>query len=80
MGPVGGGGSTTEIAVNLSTRQLGDPQESSTRAALDFLAGRVCTPIAGGGGGISAKSSSSKRELLTPARPTAVQHEVPGAF
>ncbi len=62
------------------TRQLGDPQEASTRAALDFLAGRVCTPISGGGGGITAQSVSGKRELLTPARPTAVQHEVPGAF
>jgi carboxyl-terminal processing protease len=62
------------------TRQLGDPQESSTRAALDFLAGRVCSPIAGGGGGITAQAVTGKRELLTPARPTAAQHEVPGAY
>jgi C-terminal processing protease CtpA/Prc len=62
------------------TRQLGDPQEGSTRAALDFLAGRACTPIAGGGGGITAQAVVGKRELLTPARPTAAQHEVPGAF
>jgi C-terminal processing protease CtpA/Prc len=27
------------------TRQLGDPQEAMIRTALDFLAGRACTPI-----------------------------------
>jgi hypothetical protein len=61
-------------------RQLGDPQEGSTRAALDFLAGRACTPISGGGGGITAQAVVGKRELLVPRRPTVVQHEVPGAF
>ncbi|HEX8240105.1 MAG TPA: S41 family peptidase [Allosphingosinicella sp.] len=62
------------------THQLGDPQETSTRAALDFLAGRACTPIAGGSGGITAQSVQGKQELLMPKRPTAVQHEVPGTF
>jgi carboxyl-terminal processing protease len=60
--------------------QLGDPQETSTRAALDFLAGRVCTPITASGGGITAQSVKEKRELLMPERPSAVQHEVPGAY
>jgi C-terminal processing protease CtpA/Prc len=60
--------------------QLGDPLETSTRAALDFLAGRVCTPIAAGGGGITAQAVRGKQELLVPQRPNAVQHEVPGAF
>ena len=31
------------------TRQLGDPQEAMIRTALDFLAGRQCTPISAGG-------------------------------
>jgi C-terminal processing protease CtpA/Prc len=61
--------------------QLGDPLESSTKAALDFLAGRVCTPIsAAAGGGITAQAVHGKQELLMPQRPSAVQHEVPGAY
>jgi C-terminal processing protease CtpA/Prc len=61
--------------------QLGDPQEASTRAALDFLAGRACTPISdGGGGGITAKAVRGRQELLVPQRPNAVQHELPGSF
>ena len=60
------------------TRQLGDPQEASTRSALDFLAGRTCTPI---GGTIGAKSAAvSRRELLMPDQPSAAQREVPGLF
>ena len=42
------------------TRQLGDPQEASTRAALDFLAGRPCTAITASAGGITAQSVSGK--------------------
>jgi C-terminal processing protease CtpA/Prc len=61
------------------TRQLGDPQEASTRAALDFLAGKVCTPIAGAGG-VTAQSVRQPRELLTPDRPSVVQREAPGTF
>jgi C-terminal processing protease CtpA/Prc len=62
------------------TRQLGDPQETSTRAALDFLAGRVCTPISAAAGGITTQAVHGKREMLIPERPSAVQHEVPGAY
>jgi carboxyl-terminal processing protease len=64
------------------TRPLGDPQEASTRAALDFLAGRSCTPIASTGGQVSQASRSPKdaRELLTPAEPSVAQREVPGMF
>ena len=61
------------------TRQFGDPQEASTRAALDFLAGRPCTRIAAATG-ITTQAISNRRELLTPERPTTVQREVPGAF
>ena len=64
------------------TRQLGDPQEASTRAALDFLAGRACTPIsAAGRRDHQPRRSSGKRELLTPGSGRrAVQREAPGAF
>ncbi|WP_380787969.1 S41 family peptidase [Sphingomonas sp. R86521] len=70
---------------------LGDTREASTRAALDFLAGRSCTRI-----GATATSAANRaasidhsvalppseapRELLTPERPTTPQREVPGLF
>lgn len=59
------------------SRPLGDPQEASTRQALDFLAGKTCTPISGGQSGQSAQN---RRSLLTPDRPNTAQREVPGAF
>jgi C-terminal processing protease CtpA/Prc len=62
------------------TRQLGDPQEGSTRAALDFLAGRACTPITASAGGITQQSLGGKREMLLPERPSVVQREAPGTF
>ncbi|TXC72536.1 peptidase S41 [Sphingomonas ginsenosidivorax] len=70
---------------------LGDPREASTRAALDFIAGRSCTRI-----GATATSAANRaasidrtvplgategpRELLMPERPTTPQREVPGLF
>lgn len=60
------------------TRQLGDPQEASTRAALDFLAGRSCTAIAKDDAPISA--AGTRRELMAPERPSVAQREVPGLF
>ena len=63
------------------TRPLGDPQEASTRSALDFLAGRSCSPITSSGGqGSLLVSEGERRALLTPDRPSTVQREVPGAF
>ena len=59
-------------------RQLGDPQEASTRSALDFLAGRSCSRIAKTEG--PAAAAPTRRELLTPDRPTPAQREVPGLF
>lgn len=56
---------------------LGDPQEASIATALDFLAGRACTPISGGG--IQAQSVRG-REILQPSRPNAVQYQIPGVF
>lgn len=61
------------------TKPFGDPQESSIRAALDFLAGRPCTRIAAAAG-ITTQAVRNRRELLTPERPSTVQREVPGAF
>ncbi len=58
---------------------FGDPTEASTARALDFLAGRTCTPIAGG----SSRTTQSVRPqqlLLQPDRPNAAQFEIPGLF
>lgn len=60
---------------------LGDPREASTRAALDFLAGRACSTIASASREASTQAvAQNRRELITPARPSTVQREVPGAF
>jgi C-terminal processing protease CtpA/Prc len=61
-------------------RQLGDPQEGSIRTALNFLAGRACTPIASSA---SAKQTSPGRNappLMDAAKANAAQREVPGLF
>ena len=63
------------------TRPLGDPLEASTRAALDFLAGRSCTAIsAAAPSGAAGAAPQRPRELLTPSRPNTPQREVPGLF
>ena len=64
------------------TRPLGNAQEASTRAALDFLQGRSCTAISSTGQTSQASRSVASRplELLTPLAPTPVQREVPGVF
>lgn len=65
------------------SRPLGDPAEASTRAALDFLAGRSCSPIASAGG-VTAQGATATlvedKQLLVPARPDPAQREVPGLF
>lgn len=66
------------------TRPLGDPSEASTRAALDFLAGRQCTPIRTST--LTATTQGFRdaqpvqREMLVPDAPTPAQREVPGLF
>lgn len=76
------------------TRPLGDPREASIAAALDFLAGRACTPIAGapGASGTAGTRPMSQaqaerigldlpeREPLQPRRPGTPQHELPGLY
>jgi C-terminal processing protease CtpA/Prc len=60
---------------------LGDAREASTRQALDFLAGRSCTPISGSTSAArSARGAIEQRELLSPERPSTAQREVPGLF
>jgi carboxyl-terminal processing protease len=56
---------------------LGDPREASVARALDFVAGRTCTPIAVGQRG---QALGARRELLRAERPNAAQREVPGLF
>lgn len=58
--------------------QLGEPNEATIRTALDFLAGRACTPITSSGQ--RTLEVEAKKRLLEPAQPTAAQHEVPGLF
>jgi hypothetical protein len=58
---------------------LGDKREQSVARALDFLAGRVCSPVTAAADK-AAFTVSDRRELLTPAKPDPTQREVPGAF
>ena len=71
--------------------QLGDPNEQSTRRALDYLEGKSCTPVTAsastntaGGPPHAARAqlpvTEQARELLTPDRPSTPQREVPGLF
>ena len=60
------------------THNFGDPQEDMLATALDFLAGRSCTPIAGGP---ATTQSATSRGLLQPDRPTSViEREAPGVY
>jgi hypothetical protein len=59
------------------TKLLGDPAETSIKTALDFLAGRPCTPISTG---VSAQLVSEARSVLQSQAPSAAQREMPGLF
>ncbi|WNO53806.1 S41 family peptidase [Stakelama saccharophila] len=73
--------------------QMGDPDESSTRAALDFLEGKSCSPVTASGGvttqgpdgaaspsGATMQSLRRGRKLLQPKTPTTPQRELPGLY
>ena len=62
------------------TRPLGDPQEASLRAALDFVAGRSCTPIPIAQSAQSTNSGNERRLLPAPTNASTAQREVPGLF
>ncbi|MGB3710260.1 MAG: S41 family peptidase [Erythrobacter sp.] len=57
---------------------LGSREEDSIMTALDFLAGRSCTPFVGQTS-ITGQSVGGRR-VLQPERPNAIQHENPGLF
>jgi C-terminal processing protease CtpA/Prc len=71
---------TTCAAADDITRPLGDPQEASLRAALDFVAGRSCTPIALAQSAQSTASANERRVLPAPKNASTAQREVPGLF
>lgn len=61
--------------------QMGDPAEASTRVALDFLAGKACTPISSDArSAAGAELPRDRRVLLMPDQPGVAQREVPGTF
>ncbi|MEH3046036.1 S41 family peptidase [Sphingomonas adhaesiva] len=62
------------------THALGDPAEASTRAALDFLAGRSCSRIGASAALSRTALATPARRLVTPDRPTTAQRETPGLF
>lgn len=62
------------------SRALGDPQEAMTRTALDFLAGRPCTPIGSSGIAQNGGVDAEKSQLLISDQPTAIQSDLPGSF
>lgn len=67
------------------SHQLGDASEGSTRAALDFLEGKACTPISASAaarttGEGAGNLGAPERTLLTPRRATTMQRETPGSF
>lgn len=72
---------TTCAASDDLSHAMGDPAETSTRAALDFLAGRGCSRI-GATNSIdrSVKPFAPASTLLTPAAPNVAQRETPGLF
>lgn len=56
---------------------LGDPNEASVKVALDFLAGRSCSPIAGSG---ITTQGADRYQLLRPASPNAAQRDNPALY
>jgi carboxyl-terminal processing protease len=71
---------TTCAAPDDITRPLGDPQEASLRAALDFVAGRSCTPVVAAQSAQGTSTTAGRRILPLPDDPNIAQREVPGSF
>jgi carboxyl-terminal processing protease len=71
---------TTCAAADDITRPLGDPQEASLRAALDFVAGRSCTPIPIAQSAQGTNLANERRLLPAPTNASTAQREVPGLF
>lgn len=62
------------------SRPLGDPQEQSVRVALDFLAGRTCTPIQSASGAVQLQRAAPSMTPLESAAPNAAQRDIRGLF
>ncbi|PZU16132.1 MAG: peptidase S41 [Citromicrobium sp.] len=60
--------------------QLGDPNEASIKAALDFLGGRTCTPMSRPTGAIGAMATPPARKALTPEAGSTAERELPGLY
>lgn len=71
---------TTCSAADDFTRPLGDPLEASLRSALDFVAGRSCTPVSVGQAQQSNQSRSRLDIMALPENPSTAQREVSGLF
>ena len=61
------------------TRPLGDPTEASVKTALDYLAGRSCTPIAGTSGQ-TAQSVQPRKQLLRARTGSVLDQDSPGIY
>lgn len=71
----------TCIAADDFTKPLGDANEASTKAALDFLGGRTCTAFTSSVEGVQrAQVAREVNVLLQPDAPTPAQRETPGLF
>ncbi len=63
------------------SNQLGNSQETSIKTALDFLAGRACTPIGATSGTQGLSVGPGGTELITPAQPKGtIERDLPGAY
>lgn len=63
------------IATDDLSAPMGDPNEAMTAKALDFLAGRSCSPIAA-----AKQTRTDGRQFLTRENPNTAERNVPGLF
>jgi C-terminal processing protease CtpA/Prc len=63
------------------THPMGDPLETSTKSALDYLAGQSCAPITASAEGITPQGTRApSQELVVPDRPNEFQRIMPGSY
>ena len=60
--------------------QLGDANEASVAVAIDFIAGRTCTPISASAKDGTVQAEGGSPRLLQPEMPRAVQRDIPGLY
>ena len=58
------------------SHQLGDPNETMVRVALDFLAGRSCTAITA----VGTRAATERGVLVPPSTDSTVRRELPGVY